>query len=93
MITTEVKPYCEDCPDFEACTEKVGYSTDNMHVLCETKIKCRYADRCARMYERMLEDYISKSHAINIIKTCIKGDSGFDNGSDKAIRLIEEAIG
>lgn len=86
MITLEVKPYCEDCPDFEACTENVGYS-------CETKIKCRYADRCARMYERMLENYISKSHVINIIKTCIKGDSGFDNGSDKAIRLIEEAIG
>jgi hypothetical protein len=43
MISLVIKPYCNDCPKFEAETEKLYFDG----AVTETRIKCANAEKCA----------------------------------------------
>lgn len=47
MISVSVKPYCEDCPLFDADVLKLRYPTGE----CNTTICCEHRDACNAIYK------------------------------------------
>lgn len=46
MISLDLRPYCENCPNFEAAVEKIQLS--NGEVL--TTVRCENAVQCSNIY-------------------------------------------
>lgn len=52
MKTLEIKPYCDDCTEFEPCVNNATlYGADRTILLVNTTISCTHAERCRRIYE------------------------------------------
>lgn len=53
MVTLKTEYYCTDCPDFDAETNKQEYYSDDIVVLREITITCKYAKRCAHLMKHL----------------------------------------
>ena len=53
MITLKVEPYCEDCDQFEAATEKAAIYSDLEKMYCDTMITCANRQKCKEIYEHI----------------------------------------
>lgn len=51
MITLHKATYCEECPEFEAVTEKL--LSDGVAV--QTKVYCKNINTCRRIYKHIKE--------------------------------------
>lgn len=51
MITIHKATYCEDCPEFEAVTEKILHDGQ----VVQTKVYCSHRERCCRIYRHIKE--------------------------------------
>ena len=51
MKTLDIKPYCDDCPEFEPCVNNATLRSERAILLVNTTISCTHAERCRRIYE------------------------------------------
>lgn len=60
MIKLDVKPYCENCPEFEAeveCSDNQFYdSYGRVENIVHTTIRCKDARRCENFYRYYLSE-------------------------------------
>lgn len=54
MITLKVEPYCEDCDQFEAATEKTVIYSDLEKTYCDTRITCANRRKCKELFEHIM---------------------------------------
>ena len=52
-IRLELKDYCERCPHFEIAVDRIDVTRGNGERLADITIKCKKADICQRMYQRL----------------------------------------
>lgn len=52
-IRLELKDYCERCPHFEVAVDRIDVTRGNGEQLADITIKCKKADICQRMYQRL----------------------------------------
>ena len=62
MIKLDIKDYCQNCPEFEAKTNKavgrtLGGDTNYVHIV----VSCENKDRCAAMHD-YLKTFISSEN-------------------------------
>lgn len=55
MIQLLINPYCEECGDFEADTEKEEYCDFYGDVKYNTSIFCKYRKRCENIRDYLRE--------------------------------------
>lgn len=57
MIKLDIKPYCEECMDFEAETEypNTWYENNREIPAGDTVIRCRHRSLCSRIVGRLSE--------------------------------------
>lgn len=67
MIKLELKPYCENCPDFEpdvdkkeetlTCQNYVGFMADTTVIhKCDTTIRCKNRNKCRCIMEHLTQE-------------------------------------
>lgn len=47
MITLQVEPYCQNCPDFEPVKNAITSYAGNVAIERNTVVTCEHKDRCA----------------------------------------------
>lgn len=66
MIILKVKPYCQNCPDFEAAVEKLdlgaGWDSETKDYIsrCDTFVYCEHAERCAKITDHLKRELAKK---------------------------------
>lgn len=55
MIQLKVEKYCEDCPDFEAVTNKLDRAYLDGKVCFLTIVRCENSDRCREIQKHIMK--------------------------------------
>lgn len=62
MIRLDVEEYCQDCPAFEAKTDRSLHRSCNHAVFTDIVVSCENADRCRAIHAYLKEETKEKKN-------------------------------